>query len=124
MPMHQEHPVSKDLERFLHNTSHAADSKQRDFLVRHLLAECTTCREHFQQSGWSDARLKRLLSLPGSDELASPPLDLHYDYDQAFAGSERKIDDFLATDRPLAMPLEELLSELQAPPESEQRRRA
>jgi tetratricopeptide (TPR) repeat protein len=122
MPMYQQHPDSEELEHFLQNTSRSADSAKKDFLVRHLLAECTTCREHLHERGWSDSRLERLLSLPSSDEMVSPPLETTYDYSQAFSSSDRKLEEFLASDRPLERPLEDLLSELQAYPENEQRR--
>lgn len=123
--MYQEHPVSEDLERFLKDASHSADSAQKAFLVRHLLAECTTCRARLHEMGWSDDRLERLLSLPTADESASPALEIQtYNYDRTFSNSDRMLGEFLATDRPLEQPLEDLLSELQAFPENEQRRRA
>src|ERR1700755_1549455 len=121
--MYQQHPDSEDLEHFLQNTSRSAASAKKDFLVRHLLAECATCREHLNEIGWNNSRLERLLSLPSSDEMASEPAETSYDYSQAFSKIDRKIEEFLATDLPLEQPLEDLLSELQAYPENEQRRR-
>ncbi len=104
--MYQEHPVAEDLERFLKDASRSADSAQKAFLVRHLLAECTTCRERLHEMGWSDSRLERLLSLPTADESASPALEIQtYNYDLTFSNSDRMLGEFLAADRPLEQPL-------------------
>jgi len=66
--------------------------------------------------GWEGKRLESLLHLPSTEpgEEATSPVatSKEYNYDQAFAGAERALADFLAPDRPTEQSPEALLATL------------
>lgn len=112
------HPTRSELEVFLRDSTQAA-STANSLVVRHLLADCRTCREHLEDLGWKPSRLERLLQLrPGSDETAPA-----YDYGQAFAGAERALNAFFAEGRPAETSAEALQAELSLLSPEEQIRR-
>ncbi|HEY0556190.1 MAG TPA: hypothetical protein VGG20_18195 [Thermoanaerobaculia bacterium] len=63
-------------------------------IIRHLLGDCSVCRERLIALGWSKERLGRLLQVRAEEE-ASPEQPA-YDYSTAFANADRAIAAFLA----------------------------
>ena len=120
--MFEKHPVPDDFERFLHSS--LADSTRNAQLIRHLLADCPTCRQRLDMMGWDQNRLEHLLRLPGTDVDASVTSGCNaYDYDKAFAGSERTLAEVLSLDLPAERSPEDLSRELATLPPSEQLQR-
>src|SRR5437588_2731092 len=121
--MPDEHPVTEDLERFVQSASRPSDANGNARLIRHLLADCATCRGGLSELGWDSNRLERLLYLPGGDESVTNPVSKHlYNYDQAFANTERILDEFFASDKPAEQAPEVLLAELAPLAAAEQQR--
>jgi tetratricopeptide (TPR) repeat protein len=120
-----EHPTPEDLERFVRSASRPSGANNNARLIQHLLADCATCRNGLSALGWDSNRLDRLLRLPGTDENASAAgSNHHYNYNEAFASTARRIDEFFAVEQTAAQSPEVLLAELASLAESEQLRRA
>lgn len=99
----QGHPTDTDLKSFLQGRSSPSTSLRDAWIIRHLLSECSTCKEH-SQTQLSSAKA--------------------FDYSPAFAAAERAVSDFLAPTRPEAVAPEVLFEDLQRLPEDEQIRSA
>lgn len=116
--MFSNHPTRAELEVFLRDATRAA-ATANSLVVRHLLADCRTCRERLEDLGWKSSRLERLLQLrPSSEERSTG-----YDYGQAFAGAERALNAFFAQGQAAAIPVEVLQEELSSLSAEEQIRR-
>lgn len=120
--MFTDHPTRTDLEAFLHDPTRVA-ARTNSLVVRHLLAGCPACGEHFDSLGWERRRLERLLQLrPGLP--ADSENDGRFDYSQAFSGAERALAAFFAKGRPAEASADELQAELSSLTAEEQVRRA
>ncbi len=109
--MFPEHPMSTDFEALLRSGFRTIDPYVKKSVVRHLLAGCPTCCTTLGIMGWEGKRLERLLHLPGNEpeEVVPTPNDRNqYSYDQAFAGAERALVEFLIPDRPMEQSPEQL----------------
>jgi tetratricopeptide (TPR) repeat protein len=119
--MLRNHPTVEDFEGFLRNTSGPGSAARNALVLRHLLEDCTPCRDQLQSMGWGGQRLNRLFRFPvDRDEpgmMATP-----YDYSRAFMATERALDAFFAQGRPAESTPEELLAELSPLPQEEQAR--
>lgn len=116
--MFEAHPSSKDLSDFLNAASRqpAADSSREAWVIRHLLGDCSMCRERLQAAGWSGSRLTRLFqpAVESSelDESVTPQANA-YDYSRSFAAAERAVSAFLAPEQSAdEVPVEALLGGL------------
>ncbi|HKH46273.1 MAG TPA: hypothetical protein VKM72_16555 [Thermoanaerobaculia bacterium] len=116
-----DHPTVKDFEGFLRSASGPGMAARNARVLRHLLAECSSCRHRLDDLGWGESRLERLFRFPvereeqNLTETASP-----YDYSQAFAATEQALSAFFAQGRPAESTPEELLAELLPLPQEEQ----
>jgi tetratricopeptide (TPR) repeat protein len=112
--MLQDHPTVEDLAGFLRDASRPGHAARNAKILRHLLAECRVCQDRLDVMGWAGSRLERLVYLPGRMGVPEQPQAKarSYNYDRAFAQTERVIEDFLtATPSPSVLP-ERLLEEL------------
>jgi tetratricopeptide (TPR) repeat protein len=116
------HPTVEDFAAFLRNTSGHQSAKRNAKVARHLLADCSSCRQRLSAMGWEGKRLERLLELPAVDREEFAGVS-GYDYAAAFAGAEGKVAAFLAADRPAEQTPAELMAELEALSLEEQVRR-
>ncbi|HJX29680.1 MAG TPA: hypothetical protein VJ885_17390 [Thermoanaerobaculia bacterium] len=114
-----EHPTKEDFEGFLQGTSRPGNAPRKARGLRHLLADCSTCRRQLRVMGWGEERLERLLSLSAE---RGEEVGQSYDYSRAFAAAERSIDAFFAEGSPAENTPEELLAELAPLPMDEQER--
>jgi tetratricopeptide (TPR) repeat protein len=109
MPMLTQHPFAEDFDGFLRSVSSPA---KNEALIRHLLAGCAPCAERLRSLGWNESRLERLFFFVDDESTVREPGENHYVYDQAFAHTERAIEDLLTSDRPAEQSPECLLAEL------------
>lgn len=116
-----EHPTTEDFEGFLQGTSRPGNAPRKARVLRHLLADCSTCRRQLRAMGWNEKRLERLLSL-SAERGEGVGLQPSYDYSRAFARTEQAINAFFAEAGPLESSPEELLAELAPLPMDEQER--
>jgi tetratricopeptide (TPR) repeat protein len=101
------HPDVDELQAFLKGASRSAGAMQ---IVRHLLDDCSICRERLCAMGWDPRRLERLLYIPSS-EAAAPPAAGRHDYDAAFAKADRALAAFFAPAKALDVRVEDLANE-------------
>jgi tetratricopeptide (TPR) repeat protein len=118
--MSTHHPSRTDLEIFLHDATQAA-ARTNAFVIRHLLAGCSACREHLDNLGSQRRRLERLLQLRPA--LEGSNTGSGFDYSPAFAGAERALAAFFAQGRPSQVSAGDLQVELSSLVEEEQIRR-
>lgn len=117
--MLMEHPTTEDFEGFLQGTSRPGNAPRKARVLRHLLADCSTCRRQLRVMGWGEERLERLFSLSAERGEAVGPQP-SYDYSRAFARAEQAINAFFAEGIPVESTPEELLAELAPLPMDEQ----
>lgn len=116
-----DHPTVEDFEGFLRSASGPGRAARNARVLRHLLAECSSCRHRLEDLGWGESRLERLFLFPvdreeqNLAETASP-----YDYSRAFAATEQALNAFFAQGRPAESTPEDLLAELLPLPQDEQ----
>lgn len=111
--MWKDHPSTKDLEGFLQRGSSSDMAPRNVYVMRHLLADCSTCRALLTSMGWEEKRLERLLQVPSeSDEPIGA--SAQFDYGPAFAGAERALAAFFAVGRAAEHSPASLMSELSA----------
>lgn|SRR5215210_278066 len=119
--MLRDHPTVEDFEGFLRSASGPGSAARNVLVLRHLLSECSSCRDQLQRMGWGERRLNRLFRFPADrdelSEMATP-----YDYSQAFAATEQALSAFFAQGKPAESTPEELLAELAPLPRAEQER--
>jgi tetratricopeptide (TPR) repeat protein len=120
--MLMEHPTTEDFEGFLQGTSRPGHAPRKARVLRHLLADCSTCRQQLRVMGWGEERLERLLSFPAERGEGSTTAASSFDYGRAFAGAEQALDAFFAEGRQEETTPEELLAELAPLPLQEQAR--
>src|SRR5215213_4920799 len=118
-----DHPTVADFEGFLRSSSGPGRAARNARVLRHLLAQCSSCRHQLENLGWSEGRLERLFLFPvdreeqNLAETASP-----YDYSRAFAATEQALSAFFAQGKPAESTPEELLAELSPLLQDEQAR--
>jgi tetratricopeptide (TPR) repeat protein len=105
------HPTVEELESFLRSTSGPGRAARNARVLRHLLAECSPCRQRLQAMGWGDQRLESLFRFP-VDREESQETAARYDYSRAFAATEQALGAFFAEGKPAENTPEELLAEL------------
>lgn len=112
----ENHPTPEEFEFFLCSDSRHVEARRNSRVVRHLLANCRTCRQTLVEIGWGSERLDRLFHLPWSGaapvDAAPAPAAKAISYDAAFAAADRALSDFLAADRPADAAPEDLLAEI------------
>lgn len=116
--MFSRHPDDDDFRSFLKGASRSAGAMQ---IVRHLLGDCSVCREKLSAMGWDSKRLERLLYLPSSQQESSPS-GSQYSYDAAFVKADQSLAAFFEPIRPLEGTVEELWNEITSLPGEEQLR--
>lgn len=122
--MLRDHPTAEDFEGFLRSTSGSGTAARNARVLRHLLADCSSCHDQLQVMGWSDRRLERLFRFPvdreeqGVAELAASAAP--YDYSRAFGAVEQALNAFFAKEKPAESSPEELLAELASLAQDEQ----
>lgn len=120
--MLKDHPTVEDFESFLRNASGPGSAERNTRILRHLLAECSSCRHQLEGMGWGGERLERLFLFPvdrGEQEVARAA---SYDYSRAFAATEQALGAFFAEATPAEIAPEQLLAELAPLPLEEQAR--
>lgn len=117
--MFSRHPDSDDFRSFLKGVSRSAGAMQ---IVRHLLGDCSVCRERLNEMGWDSRRLERLLYMSSLEQEPSPGSS-RYSYDAAFAKADKSLAAFFEPARPLEGAVEELWNEIASLPGEEQLRR-
>lgn len=122
--MLRDHPTAEDFEGFF-RCAHGPRTAARDArILRHLLAECSSCRHLLRAIGWGENRLERLVSYPADrEEDGAATTVAHYDYNQSFAAAEQALNAFFAEGRMGESSPEELLAELAPLSQDEQERR-
>jgi len=111
--MLKDHPTAEDFEGFLRSASGPGTAVRNARVLRHLLAECSSCRRHLLEMGWGERRLERLLRFPVDwAEHSIAEAEASYDYGQAFASTEQALGAYLAEGEPTERTPEELLAEL------------
>ena len=119
----ENHPTAEDFERFLQSSPRPSNADNNALVVLHLLKGCGTCRQTLGELRGGQALLARLLEIPlPQAEPGGPTPSRSYNYDWAFARTERAVAASLAHGGP-ARGLPERLSELYRMPEGEQLRR-
>jgi tetratricopeptide (TPR) repeat protein len=111
----EDHPKAQEFEGFLRNASRPAGSARHPQILRHLLADCPVCRVRLGDMGWSQQRLRLLMSRDGDalrGEPWPPTARNGYDYDRAFAAVDCAVASFLAPERSTEAPAEALIAEL------------
>src|SRR5215213_2896174 len=124
--MLRDHPTVEDFERFLKKATRSGNLTRNALILRHLLANCSVCRDRLQLMGWSPTRLDHLVHL--SDSVPEEREDAFqarnaYSYDNAFAKAEQAVSRFLTPDPLPSESAEVLLAELDQYPLEEQVRR-
>ena len=94
--MLENHPNAEDFEGFLRGTSRSSHRARNAQVMRHLLSDCSACRDHLDTLGWTRQRLVRLLQPPVESGSPETPASPGYDYSNAFAVAERSVSAFLA----------------------------
>lgn len=119
----EDHPTTEDFERFLQASPRPSSADNNAKVVRHLLKGCLACQETLDELRGGRALISRLLEAPlpqaGISDAGS---SRSYNYDWAFARTERAVAASLAHGGP-ARGLPERLAELSRLPEGEQIRR-
>ena len=119
----EDHPTSEDFERFLQYSPRPSHRERNAQIVRHLLLDCEVCHQTLRELQAESALLARLLEtpLPRTEGGGTVP-SKSYNYDWAFARTERVVAASLAHGGP-ARGLLEPLTELSRLPEGEQIRK-
>lgn len=120
-----DHPTVEDFTGFLLSSTRPGSAERNAQVLRHLIAECSPCRNQLQSMGWSEKRLERLVRFPVSREgqALEAEAGAAYDYSRAFAAVEESLGAFFAKGRPAVSTPDELLAELTPLPQDEQARR-
>jgi tetratricopeptide (TPR) repeat protein len=121
--MFDDHPNARDFESFLRNATQPAGAARNPHILRHLLAECSVCRDRLQEMGWSPQRLSVLTSREGGSfqKDSSPHAGVGFNYDRAFAAADSAVAAFLAPERRLeTSSIDALMTELLAAPAERQ----
>ena len=106
--MFSRHPDVDELQTFLKGASRSAGAMQ---IVRHLLDDCSICRERLCEMGWDTKRLERLLYISSLKREA--PMAAHqHNYDAAFAKADRALAAFFAPAQALEGAVENLVAEV------------
>lgn len=108
------HPTSEDFESFLRSAHGQGDAQRNARILRHLLADCSSCRQGLRDIGWDERRLDRLFRFPFERQEDYPATAAPYDYSRAFATAEQALNEVFAEGRAGENAPEELLAELAA----------
>lgn len=122
--MPSRHPKPQDFEAFLEGAWAPGSAERNTRILRHFLADCSSCRESLGDLGWRRSRLNGLLQFPGaSNGDGSVPLPSEsWNYDRAFAKAEAAVSGFLAENPPPAAEPAALCGELSRLEPSERER--
>jgi tetratricopeptide (TPR) repeat protein len=114
-----DHPTTDDFERFLQCSPRPSNAENNAWVVRHLLKDCMECTRTLRELRGGRAVLSRLLEVPLTS-VASEGLQpaRTYNYEWAFARTERALNSFLTQGPTYRLP--ERLAELASLPEGEQ----
>jgi hypothetical protein len=116
-----DHPAPDDFAGFLRNASEPGHATRNARILRHLLASCPVCRGRLEAMGWNARRLARLIHLSGRTGENDVIRDsAGYNYDHAFARTERIVGEFLAEPLPSSVAVGQLLLDLDQAPREEQ----
>lgn len=108
--MFKDHPSGKDLESFLKGASGPSPRASNAQVMRHLLSECSVCRERLRIMGWDGRRIARLFE-PVDEEAMAPAAD-GFDYSRAFAKAEQAVSALLTPERLEAEKVGDVLARL------------
>jgi tetratricopeptide (TPR) repeat protein len=95
--MFEGHPSKEDFASFLRGAPLPRARARTAQILRHLLSDCTVCRNDLTHMGWSKERLTRLVH-PSKDAALGEASGGGYDYSTAFAAAERSVTAFLAAE--------------------------
>jgi len=118
--MLHDHPSVEEFQSFLRNIPRPNNAARNVRVLRHLLADCSTCRDRLQSMGWQPERLERLVYLAGNPSESVLQAAEGYNYDRAFAKADEAVSKFLVAAPLPQVPAEELLAELDLHPLAEQ----
>jgi tetratricopeptide (TPR) repeat protein len=114
--MLNDHPTAEAFTGFLRNPSQPDRRVPNAQALRHLLADCSICRDRLAMMGWTSSRLESLVHLAGGSyqEIAMErPVQMACDYDQAFSKAEWAVSELLAEAPPQVRSTEKLMAELE-----------
>jgi tetratricopeptide (TPR) repeat protein len=116
------HPSLEDFRAFFRSKSGPGKSARNAKILRHLLADCQTCRDRLSEMGMEGSRLARLVLLPEgeSEKPDASPAANEYDYGNAFAKVDQAVSALLSPDAAAEASPETLWAELGALPANEQ----
>lgn len=117
--MFEEHPSKAELAGFLKGSSGPAKVCFNRRVLRHLLAECTVCKERLRSVAGLAPRFEPLL-FEASRDVKESLAAAAYSYDAVFRKVEETLEGFLEPEPPPAEPLAYLLEALHATPSSGQ----
>jgi tetratricopeptide (TPR) repeat protein len=121
--MKMDHPTIEDFKGFLRSAPGPESTTRNARVLRHLLAECASCRDQLQDMGWGERRLESLVRFPVDWENDRVAETVASDYGRAFAATERALDAFFAEGKAAESTPEGLLAELAPLSQDEQVRR-
>lgn len=113
------HPSPEDFRAFFRSKSGLGRSGRNTKILRHLLADCQTCRDRLGEMGLEGNRLARHVLLPGGESAEYPEVSSganRYDYGSAFAKADRAVSALLSPDTAMGVSPEALWTELAAVP--------
>lgn len=121
--MLRDHPTTEDFKGFLQSASGPGSAARNARILRHLLADCSSCRLQMQKMGWGEQRLERLFRFPvDREEVRVEETAASYDYSQAFSATEQGLSAFFAREKAQESTPDELLAELSLLSQDEQER--
>lgn len=95
------HPSPEDFRAFFQSKPGPGRSARNAMILRHLLADCRTCRDRLDEMGLEGNRLARLVLLSGgesTDRTDASSRANGYDYGRAFARADQAVVALLSRD--------------------------
>jgi tetratricopeptide (TPR) repeat protein len=117
------HPTLEELKEFVLATSRSISQTHTTQVLRHLLADCSVCRERLGTTSRISRHIAHLIH-PKLEGFAGRETanENDYNYSTAFAGAEQAVSAFLAPDSPGAESPDTALAELETLAANEQAR--
>jgi tetratricopeptide (TPR) repeat protein len=111
------HPSAADFAGFLQGAGGPEHADRNLRILRHLLAECRTCKERLRSLGWPEHGFERLFFEGNGEDSEERPQG--YSYDVAFHRAEAALEECLAPAPPPIVALDRLIEALLATPPAE-----
>ena len=113
--MLSDHLTIEDFQRLVQGASRSASQARNAQILRHLLAECSICRDRLGAMRWNSLHIRRLAEPEIEKEFVDGRME-KYDYSGAFAAAERAVSAFLAPEGQGVESPVSVLAELEAIP--------